>query len=211
MRARLDAWTQLAFFALIVRPFMMLFIGLRVRGRGHLPERDPFVVIANHSSHLDAAVILSLFPLRRLHRIRPVAAADYFSKNELLSWFARAAMNILPIARERVTRENDPRRPMLEELDLEHSLILFPEGTRGSGDTIGAFHGGIVHLVRKHPGLQVVPVYLHNLGRSLPKGQWIPIPVFCEARVGAPIVPTGDKKEVLATLEAAVRALAQES
>ena len=209
MRRSLDAWTQLAFFALIVRPFLTLFIGLRVRGREHLPREDPFVVIANHSSHLDAAVLLSLFPLRRLHRIRPVAAADYFSKNALLAWFSRAAMNILPIARERVTRDNDPRKPMLEELDTGHSLILFPEGTRGSGDTIGTFHGGIVHLIRKHEDLAIVPVFLHNLGRSLPKGQWIPIPVFCEARIGAPIRPTGDKKEILAKLEAAVGALSE--
>ena len=87
--SRLRDLAQVAFFALLVRPFMGLFIGLRVRGREHLDVPDPFVLVANHSSHLDTLSLLSLFPLRRLHRVRPCAAADYFGRNPFVLALAR--------------------------------------------------------------------------------------------------------------------------
>src|SRR5436309_13817844 len=77
--------TQIILFALLVKPFMTLFIGLRVRGREHLPQTGQFVLVANHSSHLDTASLLTLFRLWQLRRIRPVAAADYFERNVFVS------------------------------------------------------------------------------------------------------------------------------
>ena len=198
---------QMIFFALVVRPFLALFIGLRVRGREHLPESGPFILIANHSSHLDTVSLLSLFPLNRLRRIRPVAAADYFERNRIISVLTKTLFNILPIARKHLTAENNPIRQMRAALEAGDSLIIFPEGTRGSGEELGEFRSGVAHLLEKMPEARVVPAYLINMGRSLPKGEFIPVPFFCEIRLGMPLNIRGNRREITASLEAAVREL----
>ena len=199
---------QMVVFALVIRPFMALFIGLRVRGREHLSQPGPFILIANHSSHLDTISLLSLFPLNRLRRIRPVAAADYFERNAFVSLFTRTLFNILPIARKNITPENNPLRRMREAIEAGDSIIIFPEGTRRSGSEMGEFRSGVAHLIDKMPGVPVVPAYLVNMGRSLPKGEFIPVPFFCEIRIGAPRVLQGSRQEITRSLEAAVRELA---
>src|SRR5437899_401885 len=138
------SWTwrdvvQALAFALVFEPFLTLFIGLRVLGRQHLPRRGPFLLIANHSSHLDAVSLLSLFPKGQLRTIRPVAAADYFERNAFISWFSKTFFHILPIARKNITPENHPIRKMKEALEAGESLIVFPEGTRGSGTEVAHF------------------------------------------------------------------------
>jgi 1-acyl-sn-glycerol-3-phosphate acyltransferase len=200
---------QVIFFAALIKPFMLLFIGLRVRGRNHLPESGPFLLIANHSSHLDTIALLSLFPLAQLGRIRPVAAADYFERNRLISWFTKAFFNILPIARAHITAQNNPLDVMRAALAAGDSLILFPEGTRGSGEAPGKFRAGAAHLIEHVPDVPVVPAYLLNMGRSLPKGQYIPVPFFCEIRFGPPLKPHGRRREILEQLESAVQELQQ--
>jgi 1-acyl-sn-glycerol-3-phosphate acyltransferase len=198
---------QMTFFALVVKPFLALFIGLRVRGREHLPACDPFIMVANHSSHLDTVSMLDLFPLARLPRLRPVAAADYFERNKLVSLLSRVLFNILPIARKGITAETNPLPTMAAALEAGQSLIIFPEGTRGSGADLGRFHSGIAHVVEKMPHVPVVPVYLVNMGRSLPKGEWLPLPLFCEVRIGSPRLLQGKRQEIIHALEAAVREL----
>lgn len=200
---------QQAFFALGVRPFLVLFIGLRVKGREHLPPDDPFILVANHASHLDTASLLALFPLRRLRSIRPVAAADYFERGRLRSRLGRALFNILPIAREGITPENNPLVRMSEAIATGQSLILFPEGTRGRGEEVGRFKRGVAHLVERFPGVPVIPAYLANMGRALPKGDWVPVPFLCEIRIGSPLFPRGSRDEILEQLERAVGALRQ--
>jgi 1-acyl-sn-glycerol-3-phosphate acyltransferase len=206
-RLRLRDLIQIAFFALVVRPFLTLFIGLRVRGREHLPRSGPFIVVANHSSHLDTVSLLSLFPNSRLSEIRPVAAADYFERNAIVSAFTRTFFNILPIARKKLTPEKNPLRQMENAIRAGQSLIVFPEGTRGSGDEMGQFRTGVAHLLEKIPDLKVVPAYLVNMGRSLPKGEFIPVPFFCEVRLGAARTFSGTRAEITKALEAAVREL----
>ncbi len=198
---------QMLFFLLIIKPFIHLFIGLRVRGRESLTASNPFVLVANHSSHLDTVSLLSLFSITRLRNIRPVAAADYFERNRFVSMFTRIAFNILPIARKNISAENNPLRQMQAAIEAGYSLIIFPEGTRGSGDEMSPFKAGVAHLLERTPGLPVVPAYLVNMGRSLPKGEIIPVPFFCEIRLGAPRLVEGSKQEIVKTLEAAVREL----
>jgi 1-acyl-sn-glycerol-3-phosphate acyltransferase len=207
-RARHVRYTlQMIFFALVVRPFLALFIGLRVRGLEHLPDSGRFILIANHSSHLDTVSLLSLFPLTRLRVIRPVAAADYFERNRLISFLANTLFNILPIPRKRITPENNPLTLMRAALEAGESLLIFPEGTRGSGEDVGEFRSGVAHLLEKMPEVQVVPAYLVNMGRSLPKGEFIPVPFFCEIRLGQPRSLQGSRSEITKLLEAAVREL----
>ncbi|HEY7543358.1 MAG TPA: lysophospholipid acyltransferase family protein [Blastocatellia bacterium] len=199
--------TQSLFFALVARPFMRLFVGLRVRGREHILGSDQFILVANHSSHLDTASLLSLFPLTRLRKVRPVAAADYFERNAFVSVLSRTMFNILPIARRGITSENNPLRSMQSALERGESLIIFPEGTRAVGDEMGPFRTGVAHLVEKMPDVPVIPAYLVNMGRSLPKGEFIPVPFFCEVRLGAPRLIRGTRQEIVRSLEAAVREL----
>jgi 1-acyl-sn-glycerol-3-phosphate acyltransferase len=198
---------QMLLFALLVKPFMTLFIGLRVRGREHLPSTGQFILVANHSSHLDTASLLTLFRMTRLRHIRPVAAADYFERNAFVSLLTKTCFNILPIARRGITAENNPIERMQQALAAGDSLIIFPEGTRGTGEDIGPFRSGIAHLVARLPDVPVVPAYLANMGRSLPKGEIIPVPFFCEIRLGEPLLLSGNRQQIIHTLEDAVRAL----
>lgn len=189
---------------------MALWIGLRVRGREHLPERDPFILIANHSSHLDTLSLLSLFPLRRLSRIRPCAAADYFERNPVVSFFSHTFFNILPIERVHVHMADHPIWRMREALERGESLILFPEGTRGHGEEPAPFRPGVALLAEKYPGVPIVPVYLANMGRALPKGEFVPVPFFCEVRFGPQPRLEGTREQILETLHEAVAALQRE-
>jgi 1-acyl-sn-glycerol-3-phosphate acyltransferase len=201
---------QRLFFLVVVRPFLVLFIGLRVRNREQLPARGPFLIVANHTSHLDTVSLLSLFPLSRLREVRPVAAADYFAPNRFVALLSDTFFNILPIVRRReeITEANDPRRLMRDALEAGSSLILFPEGTRRStAEEVGRFKSGVADVLQGRPGTLVVPCYLVNMGRSLPKGEWVPVPIFCEVRIGRPRTFSGTRDEVLRALEEAVREL----
>ncbi len=188
----------------MVRPFVTLFIGLRVRGRPNLPGRDPFILIANHSSHLDTVSLLSLFPLGRLRKIHPCAAADYFGRTRLIAFLSRTFFNVLLVARSKITPDTNPIPRMREALGRGESLILYPEGSRGSGETMAAFKTGIAHLLEAVPGVPVVPAYLVNMGRSLPKGEYLPVPFICEVRIGVPRAVHGTRKEIVETLERSV-------
>ena len=201
------AFWQILFFVLLVRPFLTLFIGLRVRGLENLPPADPFILVANHSSHMDTICLLGLFPLRRLRRIRPVAAADYFERNRFVAVLSRTLFNILPIARKGISASNNPIDVMRAAVAAGDSLVIFPEGTRGSGADIGSFRPGVAHLVESVPGVPVVPAFLINMGRSLPKGAIIPVPVFCEVRLGPPLHARGERKEILRQIQEAVERL----
>jgi 1-acyl-sn-glycerol-3-phosphate acyltransferase len=198
---------QMLFFVLVVRPFITLFIGLRVHGRQHLDVPDPFVLVANHSSHLDTLSLLSLFPLRRLRRLRPCAAADYFGRTAFVLALSRTFFNVLPIARTNISSEDHPIQRMRETLEAGDSLLLFPEGTRGAGTEIGELKAGIAHLSEQVPGLTVVPAYLENMGRALPKGEYLPVPFFCEVRVGRPRRLSGTRDQMLRELRGELEAL----
>jgi 1-acyl-sn-glycerol-3-phosphate acyltransferase len=191
---------QVVFFVLIVRPFMTLFIGLRVRGREHLAVSGPFVLVANHSSHLDTVALLSLFPLRRLVDIRPCAAADVFERTRTRAFWSQLLFHVLPIERADIRPEDHPLDRMAAALVRGESLILFPEGTRGVGGDMGPFKSGVARLAERIPGLTFIPAYLCNIGRALPKGEFLPVPFFCEIRIGEPMRLTGEKDAMLESL-----------
>ncbi|WP_428610652.1 lysophospholipid acyltransferase family protein, partial [Sedimenticola sp.] len=108
----MTGWPKLLFFTLIVRPLVLVILGLNIRHRERLPGAGPAIVVANHNSHLDTLVLMSLFPLGQLHRLRPVAAADYFMRNPLLAWFATRVIGIIPISRNNRNNHQDPLAPV---------------------------------------------------------------------------------------------------
>lgn len=195
---------RILFFLLIVRPLLGLVLGINLYGKSNLPKGRQFIMVANHNSHLDTAALLNLFPLSQLQRIHPVAAEDYFNANPLLASFSKICFNILPIPRNNITKSNNPIKRMCEILDAGDSLILFPEGSRGQPEALAPFQAGIAHLIQKYPTLPIVPVYMKGMGRSLPKGEFILVPFFCDLAIGAPLFLTGSKEVITSTLEKTV-------
>lgn len=189
------------FFLLVVRPLLGLIVGINARHRDRLPAHGPAIVVANHNSHLDVLVLMTLFPAWRLGRLRPVGAADYFLRSRPLAWFALNVIGILPLDRRERRRNRDPLTPLVAALDAGEILILFPEGSRGEPERLGDLRTGIAHLAGRRPGVPVIPVFLHGLGKTLPKGSCVPVPFVCDAFVAEPLHWTGDRRTFMAVLD----------
>ncbi len=223
----MSRWLQVLFFLLIVRPFLALVLGVNLRHAERLPQTGPAILAANHNSHLDTLLLMSLYPLATLHRVRPVAAADYFLKNPFVAWFALHIMHILPLARRPRKAPSPQPSPQMGEHPEGHKganampkainekplahieaalaagdiLILFPEGSRGEPEKRSALKSGIAHLMEDAPTVPVIPIYLHGLGKALPKGDWLPIPFFADGWVGEPVTWQGDRAATMQALE----------
>lgn len=199
------------FFALVVRPALLLLTGLRAIGRERLPTAGPAVIAANHNSHLDVVALMSLFPLRLLGRIRPAAAADHFLKPGLIGWLARNVLNIIPIDRSGRGAEA-VLGPVREALARGDIVIIFPEGTRGTPEVMQKFRRGASVLAEAFPDIPFVPVHLHGFGKSLPRGDWRFVPFTAEARIGVARRGADSAGQPMAELlETDITALARES
>lgn len=184
-----------------------LVTGVRGEWQGCEPETRPRVYFANHRSHADFVLIWSVLPapLRRL--TRPVAAADYWLKGRLRTFIGERVFRAVLIDRDPQMRTTDPIAVMAAALDRNDSLILFPEGTRNTGDDpLLPFKGGLYHLARMRPDVELVPVWIKNLNRVMPKGEFVPVPLLCTVTFGAPIAP-GAGEERTAFLERSREAL----
>jgi 1-acyl-sn-glycerol-3-phosphate acyltransferase len=198
-----------AFFLCVVRPLVFAVLGVNLRDGERLPRQGPAILVANHNSHLDTLVLMTLLPHRLLSKIRPVAALDYFLKTRWLAWFAMRIVGIIPLDRKPKPGA-DPLALPDAALTRGDILILFPEGSRGEPERLQAFKTGIVHLAKRHPAAPVVPIFLHGLGKALPKDAVLLVPFFVDVFVGEPIAWTGERAEFMARLERAMRDLAAE-
>ena len=175
---------------------------------GCAPSEKQRIYFANHSSHLDTILVWAAMPPELRRRVRPVAAADYWGKGRLQRRISLGVLNSVLIDRQ--TRSSDPLAPLNGALAMGDSLILFPEGTRGTGELPSPFRPGLYHLAKAFPEVELVPVFLDNLRRALPKGSLLPVPLSCVARFGAPMRLEADetKPAFLERARAAVVALA---
>lgn len=187
------------FAVLVAYPIALFWLGLLVRNRERLPFTGPAIIAANHNSHLDILALYSLFPLRLLPRVRPAAAADYFLKSPWLAWFSRNVVGIVPVMRN-VKAGQDPLAGCYDALERGEILILFPEGTRGEPEELAKLKSGIWHLVRRFPHAQVTPVFMSGLGRSMPKGGFIPLPLFVDVFVGEALAFDEDRHRFMQQL-----------
>ena len=166
---------------------------------------------ANHRSHADFVLIWTVLPapLRRL--TRPVAGADYWLAGGLRRFMGQRVFRAVLIDRNPATRDADPIATMAAALDDNNSLILFAEGTRNTTEEpLLPFKSGLYHLAKARPQIELVPVWIENLNRVMPKGEFVPIPLLCTVTLGAPIVLEIDeaKADFLDRCRAALLALA---
>ena len=175
---------------MIMRPFIAastrLLTGVRCLEAS--PHGDgPAIFFANHSSHLDFAVVWSALPPAVRERTSPAAAEDYWSKSRFRRWIACELFQSVLIARQHITRENNPVDRLARCLEGGRNVLIFPEGTRRTDGEVGEFKGGLYHLAQRFPTMPLVPVHLENLHRVLPKGAYAFVPIIAQARFRAPI------------------------
>ncbi|HPE61312.1 MAG TPA: lysophospholipid acyltransferase family protein [Thiolinea sp.] len=200
--------TKLAFFALIVKPLVFVVLGLNLRGRDQLPAGGPAIIAANHNSHLDVLVLMSLYPLRQLASVRPIAAADYFFKNRWLKWLALNCIDIIPIERQAPNLKHifDTANAAL---DAGNILIIFPEGSRGEPEKIGKIKKGLFYMLQGRSDTPVTPVFMHGLGRALPRGTALFVPFNCDVIIGEALQTATDANAFVAQLERCFSRLAE--
>lgn len=203
---RLLRWLFILFIAW---PLVWIWLGVSVSNRKKLPLSGPAIIVANHNSHLDVLTLFTLFPLKTLINVHPVAAADYFLKNRVMAWFALDIIGIIPIHRD--GQSANPLAPCTEALANNKILILFPEGTRGEPGKLSEFKSGIWHLSQSQPDVPIIPVYLQGLDRALGKGQKIPIPFFIDIYIDDPLFYRADKAAFKETLLQRFLALQQQA
>jgi 1-acyl-sn-glycerol-3-phosphate acyltransferase len=164
-----------------------LVTGVRARWVEAAPSEAQRVYFANHSSHLDTLVIWTCLPKALRRRTRPVAAADYWDRPGFRRWVALNVLRALTVERAAGCGAREALRRLVAALDAGDSLILFPEGTRGDGTSVGELKPGLYHVAKERPQVELVPVRLQNLSRILPKGECLPVPLIGSAVFGAPL------------------------
>jgi 1-acyl-sn-glycerol-3-phosphate acyltransferase len=186
---------KIIFFGLFIKPLVTIGLGLNIVGRKNLPMKGPAILAANHNSHLDTLVLMSMYPLSIIHKIRPVAAADYFLSNKFVAWFSLKIIGIIPLDRSGKTKREMLFSSCHKALDNDQILLIFPEGTRGKPEQISRLKKGIYYLIKDRNDTQVTPVVMHGLGRSLPRGEALFVPFNCDVIIGEKIKHCATFKE----------------
>lgn len=161
--------------------------GCRARWLDAPAVDGPCVYYANHTSHFDALVIWSAFPSAMRKRCRIVAAADYWQATRMRRWLAYDVFNAIVIDRKNPSRHNNPVAKICAALDDGDSVVIFPEGTRSDDGGVHEFRAGLWHIARRREAQAFVPIWLENLSRVLPKGEFLPVPILCAMTIGRSI------------------------
>jgi len=200
---------------LVIWPVTVLVLGISVRvdasvvdgleekksWRSMISPNGPGIVVANHNSHLDTLVIMVLLGAARW-RLRPVAAADYFLRNGFTRWLFCNVFRIIPIARTEVKKSTlrEFMAPVSEALSNNEVVLLFPEGTRGEPEKMQSFKSGIAFIAKEHPEVPIIPIFLYGLGRAMPRGDGLLVPVCCTVFIGSPISWDGSRRTYMESL-----------
>ncbi len=173
-----------------------LISGVRVEWHDDLsPEPVPRIFFANHGSHLDFIVVWSALPTAIRKRTRVIAAGDYWGKSRLRRYLATTVFNAVLVDRTKFGRDSNPVEAFAEVLAQGDSMIIFPEGTRSVDGSIADFKPGLFHIAKRHPDIPLVPIYLENLNRILPKGEFLPVPLISRCRFGGPHLRSPDESK----------------
>jgi len=193
-----------------------LVTGAQGHWKGCPPKAEQRIYFANHQSHLDWVLIWAALPRELRASTRPIAARDYWTAGRFKHWITREVFNAVYVSRTRPqvasgsgTDEQDPLEPLADALRNGDSLVIFPEGTRGHQGQPQAFKSGLFHLAEQFPQVQLIPAWIDNVQRVMPKGEVVPVPILCTITFGAPIQlqPGEDKRSFLQRARQAVIAL----
>ena len=190
-------------YSVIMRWTLRLVIGVKFSLANFLLEEEQFIIVANHNSHLDTMTLLASLPASILHKVKPVAAEDYFGNTPIKRKISNYFINTLLISR----KGSSGLHKMKEALNEGYSLILFPEGSRGEPDEEQSLKPGIGLLLSQHPHIKYVPAYLINMGKAMPKGDLI-LPHESSLIYGQPaLIQSDNVREILSQIEADMKAL----
>lgn len=169
-----------------VKWFLKLIVGVRFDDASFLTRQKQFIIVANHNSHLDTMTIMASLPGNIIHKVKPVAAADYFGRTKLQERLSKYFINALLIRRKRSKNnaDEDPIQAMLQALDNGYSLILFPEGTRGEPEKLQKLKPGIGIILSQRPDIPYVPAFMKGMGKIMPKGDNLIVPHNSSLRYG---------------------------
>jgi 1-acyl-sn-glycerol-3-phosphate acyltransferase len=193
-----------------LRAVARLVTGVRGRSLGPRPAAGPVIYFANHASHGDFVLIWTILAPALRDTTRPVAGADYWTVGRVRPWLAAHVFNAVLIERGKLDRSSDPTAPVLAALEAGQSVIIFPEGTRNQSDhMLLPFKSGLYRLAQARPDIPLIPVWIENLARVMPKGEVLPIPLLCSVTFGPALSRTAGelRPAFLARAAAAVRNL----
>jgi 1-acyl-sn-glycerol-3-phosphate acyltransferase len=195
--------------AALLAAFVRLFTGVQARWIGCGPDDTRRVYFANHTSNFDFLVLWSVLPDQMRKRTRPVAASDYWRAGRLRRFLAESVFRGVLIERKKVTRANNPMDQLIPVLKTGESLIIFPEGGRTSEPEMRPFKSGLYYLGKAVPDVDLIPVYIDNASRVLPKGELLPLPLLCSVVFGERLrLEKNESKDAFLTrARAAVEAL----
>ena len=184
-----------------------LITGTQGHWKGAPPKAEQRIYFANHQSHLDWVLIWAALPHDLRASTRPIAARDYWTSSPFKQWLTTAVFNAVYVSRTR-TDDQDPLEPLVDALRHGDSLVIFPEGTRSSKGEPQAFKSGLYHLAEQFPAVTLIPAWIDNVQRVMPKGEVVPVPILCTVTFGAPLqlLAGEDKREFLTRARAAVLA-----
>src|ERR1043165_3288441 len=160
-----------------------LITGAQGHWKGVPPKAEQRIYFANHQSHLDWVLIWAALPKDLRAVTRPIAAKDYWTSGRFKHWLTREVFNAVYVNRQR-TDDQDPLEPLMQALEAGDSLVIFPEGTRGHRGEPQEFKSGLFHLARQFPQVQLVPAWIDNVQRVMPKGEVVPVPILCTVTFG---------------------------
>jgi 1-acyl-sn-glycerol-3-phosphate acyltransferase len=185
-----------------------LITGAQGHWHGVAPKAEQRIYFANHQSHFDWVLIWAALPEDLRGVTRPIAARDYWTASPLRHWITREIFNAVYVNRQR-TDDEDPLEPLMEALRNGDSLVIFPEGTRGNAADPAPFKSGLYTLAEAFPEVQLIPTWIDNVQRVMPKGEVVPVPVLCTVTFGAPVAlqPGEERRAFLDRARLAVMAL----
>ena len=183
-----------------------LITGAQGHWKGVPPKAEQRIYFANHQSHLDWVLVWATLPSDLRVQTRPIAAADYWTKTPLKHWITREVFRAVYVDRERKEGGPDPLEPLIAALEQGDSLVIFPEGTRSNKGLPQDFKSGLYRLAKQFPDVQLIPCWIDNVQRVMPKGEVVPVPILCTVTFGAPcnLQPEEPKAEFLARARDAV-------
>ncbi len=173
-------------YVYLMRLFLKIIVGIRYHNRESLKKNKQFIVVSNHNSHLDSLALLSALSSSQIANTHPVAAGDYFGQSPMRAYFTRSFTNAILIPRTAIKGGQNPIRMMSSVLSNGSSLILFPEGSRGEPEKMQEFKKGVGLLLKMHPEIPFIPVFMKGMGRVLPKGERIFVPFDTYVCFGEP-------------------------